>query len=827
LLNLFLGILIDSFSNNSNESEEYVLDVKLNSNIQKRIQELEEFHDSYSDSSSENFLKKKNTILDKVECERSYFIFSKHNSIRSACYKMCTSQKFDNFFLLVIYLNSIKLVIDTYILDYPNDSSIVQASLYLDIFFTILYTLEFLIKSVAFGFIRDKLSYLEDNWNKLDFIIVVLSLVDLSVAGVNIPIIKIFRVLRGLRPLKLIKHNASLRIVVQALFASLGAILNLLTLILLIFFIFAILAVSLLGGKLHYCANQMIQDQIACQAAGFAWVNTNSNYDNIFEAMIVLFIIMSQETWPNRMLEGMSARGIGLSPVSDYNVGMSAFYCTFLFIANFFLLSLFTVVVFDKFTEAKRNESSLSALLLDKDQLLWTEIQKLVIKAKPEAEAVWVPREPLRRIMWRVSKSRVFEVLITVVIVANMFAMSIIYNEASTEYTSAINTINEICSFVFIGEAIVKIVGLGQNYFKSSWNRFDFSVTLISLVDVVITYAASSSVPLLRQGPQLLRVFRVFRVLRIFRLIKSFRAIQNLLTIIIYSLPAILNVFGLMTLVFFMYAVLGAFMFHKATGQLTLDNYYNFSNFSYSMVILWRISTGEDYPSVMWDLKTYTNTYWPVLYILSFIGIVSFLILELFISVILQNYEEISNNPYNAVNMFGKDLRAFRKYWIEETADKRSVKINKEKLISLIGRLGFEFKLLTDNSRLSVLKTLGSMAIEMDHEGHFYFNDILYAVLKKKYSKKFEKKNQKIIVKLMRMEEHKTRNLLRGIRSSNVQGKDIGKKKNYFTHTLILKTIFKSWKNYAFREKGEHSITPQFSEIEYPGENSEELMPEE
>jgi len=51
-------------------------------------------------------------------------------------------------------------------------------------FFTYFFTLEALMKSIAYGFILDKNSYLRENWSVLDFFIVVISLLDTLIEGI-------------------------------------------------------------------------------------------------------------------------------------------------------------------------------------------------------------------------------------------------------------------------------------------------------------------------------------------------------------------------------------------------------------------------------------------------------------------------------------------------------------------------------------------------------------------------------------------------------------------------------------------------------------------
>lgn len=65
-----------------------------------------------------------------------------------------------------------------------------------------------------------------------------------------------------------------------------------------------------------------------------------------------------------------------------------------------------------------------------------------------------------------------------------------------------------------------------------------------------------------------------------------------------------MNVGALLTLVFFIFAVLGVFIFKDTPPGIIVDtNYNNFNNFGNALLILFRCSTGEDWPSIMYDVS--------------------------------------------------------------------------------------------------------------------------------------------------------------------------------------------------------------------------------
>jgi hypothetical protein len=62
-----------------------------------------------------------------------------------------------------------------------------------------------------------------------------------------------------------------------------------------------------------------------------------------------------------------------------------------------------------------------------------------------------------------------------------------------------------------------------------------------------------------------------------------------------------MNVLALLMLVFFIFAVLGVTMFGKIEEGNIINEYFNFANFGMAMIIIFRMSTGEDWPTIMYD----------------------------------------------------------------------------------------------------------------------------------------------------------------------------------------------------------------------------------
>ena len=188
--------------------------------------------------------------------------------------------------MALIGFNSLKLALDTYLLNEEEDSLIMKISNAIDIFFNVSFAIEAFFKCIALGLIMDRGSYLRDGWNQLDFFIVMTSLTDMILGlfiKLDFGIFKILRLLRTLRPLRVISHNVAMKMIVAALFESVGAIFNVLIVVLVVWLMFAILAINLLSGKSFYCSIEKYKyhNKLHCNTMGGDWKVNDSNYDNI------------------------------------------------------------------------------------------------------------------------------------------------------------------------------------------------------------------------------------------------------------------------------------------------------------------------------------------------------------------------------------------------------------------------------------------------------------------------------------------------------------------------------------------------------------------
>ena len=98
----------------------------------------------------------------------------------------------------------------------------------------------------------------------------------------------------------------------------------------------------------------------------------------------------------------------------------------------------------------------------------------------------------LKKEIFDISCLQVFNYIITTVIVVNIIVLASTAYGESTKFTNAKEDCNYMFTAIFITEAAIKITGLGWgNYWRSGWNKFDFFLILMAIVDIGFTAIAS------------------------------------------------------------------------------------------------------------------------------------------------------------------------------------------------------------------------------------------------------------------------------------------------------------------------------------------------
>lgn len=130
-------------------------------------------------------------------------LFGIKSKFRQYLHDIVANNFFEYFINIVIIISSIELALENPLND-PN-GQMQTVLFYIDLATTIVFSVEAILKIIVFGFtLNGKTSYLRNPWNMLDFIIVLLSIISLTPLPSSL---KIFKVLRVIRPLRIVGRN--------------------------------------------------------------------------------------------------------------------------------------------------------------------------------------------------------------------------------------------------------------------------------------------------------------------------------------------------------------------------------------------------------------------------------------------------------------------------------------------------------------------------------------------------------------------------------------------------------------------------------------------
>ncbi|XP_034056720.1 voltage-dependent L-type calcium channel subunit alpha-1C isoform X8 [Gymnodraco acuticeps] len=708
---------------------------------------------------------------------RAFFVFGHDNKFRVLCHKIVNHNIFTNLILFFILLSSISLAAEDPV---KNDSFRNQILGYADHVFTGLFTIEIILKMTAYGAVLHKGSFCRNYFNILDLVVVSVSLISSGIQSSAINVVKILRVLRVLRPLRAINRAKGLKHVVQCVFVAIRTIGNIVIVTTLLQFMFACIGVQLFKGKFFTCTDSSKQTYAECRGSYIMykdgdvgkperalrlWENSDFNFDNVLQGMMALFAVSTFEGWPELLYRAIDSHTEDVGPIYNYRVVISIFFIIYIIIIAFFMMNIFVGFVIVTFQE--QGEQEYKNCELDKNQRQCVEY---ALKARPLRR--YIPKNPYQYKVWYVVNSTYFEYLMFTLILLNTICLAMQHHGQTKGFNDAMNILNMLFTGLFTVEMILKLIAFKpRGYFSDPWNVFDFLIVIGSIIDVILSEinpadssSSSSSSPSsssssshppvvrpmgLQNSEENARIsitfFRLFRVMRLVKLLSRGEGIRTLLWTFIKSFQALPYVALLIVMLFFIYAVIGMQMFGKIALRdgTEINRNNNFQTFPQAVLLLFRCATGEAWQEIM--LACYLNmpcekgstnennlahedcgSQFAIIYFVSFYMLCAFLIINLFVAVIMDNFDYLTRDwsilgPHH--------LDEFKRIWAEYDPEAKG-RIKHLDVVTLLRRiqppLGFG-KLCPHRV---ACKRLVSMNMPLNSDGTVMFNATLFALVR-------------------------------------------------------------------------------------------------
>ena len=507
------------------------------------------------DSQSSHLKRETNTTFERfiiprfVSRERAHMsllCIRRSNPFRMLMKKIVSSWSFEAGIICAIVVSSVTLTLESPLYKDPTLAQVLQVC---DIFFLIIFSIEAVMKVIAFGFILPYDSYLSDSWNKLDFIVLVVTFA--GMAGSSSGIGRTLRVGRILRPLRMINRWEGMRVIVDALLRSLPAVGYTVILLAVYLFLFAVLGLTIFLGRFYRCNDPSIIRRENCRGifenkAGVmvprVWANPPYSFDNIFSGMFTLCSVISRRAWLDVLNSGMDITLEGYQPVRNASPLNAIFFVIFLFVGAFFMLKIFVGIIVGTFRQYS------GTALLTSGQIRWLATKRMMRRVRIKQAP---PTSCVRRVAHSIVSNRYFEGFITSCILVHILGVATQNPQQLSLHTSILEHIHWIATGIYISEITLRVIASGgsQFFLRSEhmfWNIFDTCAVAGMLI-----------VPIWSGSYAGLRVARALQFGRITRLLRQFKGIENLFEVLSMSVPAMLNVVVLFLLMLFVFAVLG------------------------------------------------------------------------------------------------------------------------------------------------------------------------------------------------------------------------------------------------------------------------------
>ena len=530
------------------------------------------------------------------------------------------------------------------------------------------------------------------------------------------------KVARGFRPITLIPRISGLTVVADTLWQALQACSGVLCVLAVFYLLFGILGVSLFSGGFYSCndpertcygtdlsntgttaggasgatasaatsssssssgqsswplatalscpSNQACTgkyyDLTTASMADRQWLNPRFSpegspfsFDNLPAALLSLFEVASLEMWGQIMYTACDVVGPGQAPVRNANSGAAVYFVCFLFIVCFFVQEIFVAVIIDNFKRLKRISNGSAFMTGQQEE--WVRLQRTIKSRHPRIHRPpSASRQCLRYRVYKLVRHRFFEPFVTFLVTVNVCCMLVNHYPVSPQRFKFEYAVDSLFTFVYLAEALLRIAGLGLvGYLTSSrWNMYDAAITTWGVFVFSLGPIAQASV-------FCLLALRLGRTLRIFRIIRHSSHLRRLCRTFYFSLPSLKNIGMFLLLIYYIYAVGGMHLFSTLPFGTFINEDANFASFGLSLLTLIRCTAGESWNGLMHEADqatSHTRGKMAILYFCSFMILISYVALNLFIATMLENFQQ---EMAAGGLVTTKHVRTFSRLWTE------------------------------------------------------------------------------------------------------------------------------------------------------------------
>jgi voltage-gated sodium channel len=270
---------------------------------------------------------------------------------------------------------------------------------------------------------------------------------------------------------------------------------------------------------------------------------------------------------------------------------------------------------------------------------------------------------PDYRIFWlsRIVYSSPFELSIAFVILLNAISLGLLtMPDLSDGARESFEAFDRYALYVYAAELVLRLISYGTKpweFFRRGWNIFDFLIVALS--------------PIFAGQTVVLRLLRLLRLIRIFRFLPE---VKVLTISIARSIPPLLSMSVLIFLALFIYGMAGVYLLGE---KLPL----HWGDISIALTTLFILLTLENFPVYLEEAILVTPLALP--FFLSYIVIVVFTVLNVFIGIVLNAMDEARSENREKI----EKLKKLNEFTLEVNNITADGKVTDEEILVLRQKL--------------------------------------------------------------------------------------------------------------------------------------------
>jgi voltage-gated sodium channel len=225
------------------------------------------------------------------------------------------------------------------------------------------------------------------------------------------------------------------------------------------------------------------------------------------------------------------------------------------------------------------------------------------------------------QVLRRVIEDKRTERFVIALIIVNAITLGLETSKTVMEsFGGVLHAIDQIILWIFVAELAARIAVHRLAFFRDPWSLFDFAVVAIALIP------ATGS----------LSVLRALRILRVLRLITAIPSLRKVVAGLVGAMPGMGSIGLLLVLIFYVFAVMGTKLFGETNPEL-------FGNLGVTAYTLFQAMTFDDWSGGIVKPLTEKDHAYAWFFVISFMGVSVFVVLNLFIGVVVTALDEVTS----------------------------------------------------------------------------------------------------------------------------------------------------------------------------------------